>query len=397
MARDGAGNYNLPSGNPVVPNTVISSGGWANPTLSDIAAALTQSLSKDGQTVPTANLPMGNFRHTNVANAANRNEYATAAQVQDSSLQWLTGVSGTDTITANLVPGITAYTAGQVFRFTTVGANTTTAVTLNVNGLGAKSVTKNGTTALAAGDLPANSVATVVYDGTRFQVTSINFGAYLPLTGGTMSGAIAMGANAITGIANGVNAQDAVAKNQLDSVSTVANAALPKAGGTITGILSISTSPVIINLSDTAQSGAAGKWRWVDAGNQMRWDRNTAAAGDYSTYSNSFFLDSSDNMTVGGNVTAYSDETLKKDWSELPDDFIEQLASVLSGTFTRIDTGDRQVGVGAQSLRKVLREAVLDGEVLSVAYGNAALAACVKLCQRVVSMGKRIADLEAKQ
>jgi hypothetical protein len=36
-------------------------------TLDDIASALTQSLSKDGQTVPTANLPMGGYKLTGLA------------------------------------------------------------------------------------------------------------------------------------------------------------------------------------------------------------------------------------------------------------------------------------------------------------------------------------------
>lgn len=47
MPRDISGNYTLPAGNPVVTGTTISST-WANSTLSDIAAALTASLSIDG-------------------------------------------------------------------------------------------------------------------------------------------------------------------------------------------------------------------------------------------------------------------------------------------------------------------------------------------------------------
>lgn len=173
MPRDGSGNYSLPTGNPVVPNTIISSGGWANPTLTDIAAAITQSLSKDGQTTPTANLPMGNYRHLNVANAANRTDYAAAGQVQDSILQLLTSVSGTDTITTSLVPAIIAYATGQTFRFVSAGANTSNTVTLNINGLGAKAITKNGATALAPGDIPAGAIVDVSYDGTQFQVKSV--------------------------------------------------------------------------------------------------------------------------------------------------------------------------------------------------------------------------------
>lgn len=172
MSRDGSGNYTLPSGNPVVPNTIISSGGWANPTLSDIAAALTQSLSKDGQTVPTANLPMGNFRHINVANAANRTDYAAAGQIQDGGLTTLSSVSGTDTITANSSPAVAAYAAGQCFDFIAAGTNLSSAVTLNINGLGAKNVTKLGTVGLIPGDILNGQSVRVRYDGTQFQITS---------------------------------------------------------------------------------------------------------------------------------------------------------------------------------------------------------------------------------
>lgn len=63
MARNGSGTYSLPALNPVVTATTISST-WANNTMSDIATALTQSIASDGQTVPTANLPMGSFKLT---------------------------------------------------------------------------------------------------------------------------------------------------------------------------------------------------------------------------------------------------------------------------------------------------------------------------------------------
>lgn len=48
MARDSNGNYTLPPGNPVAANTLIEVA-WANPTMSDIAVALTDSLSRTGQ------------------------------------------------------------------------------------------------------------------------------------------------------------------------------------------------------------------------------------------------------------------------------------------------------------------------------------------------------------
>jgi hypothetical protein len=91
-------------------------------------------------------------------------------------------------------------------------------------------------------------------------------------------------------------------------------------------------------------------------------------------------------LTASGNITAYSDERLKKDWQPLSADFIERLAALKRGTFTRIDSGERQVGVGAQSLQAFLPEAVQDGEHLSVAYGQAALVACAELAAEVVRL-----------
>ncbi len=47
MPRDGSGTYTLPAGNPVISGTIIDTT-WANPTMTDIATALTDSLSRTG-------------------------------------------------------------------------------------------------------------------------------------------------------------------------------------------------------------------------------------------------------------------------------------------------------------------------------------------------------------
>lgn len=48
MPRDSGGTFTLPAGNPVVTGTVISST-WANPTMADVAQALTESLDRYGR------------------------------------------------------------------------------------------------------------------------------------------------------------------------------------------------------------------------------------------------------------------------------------------------------------------------------------------------------------
>jgi hypothetical protein len=96
-------------------------------------------------------------------------------------------------------------------------------------------------------------------------------------------------------------------------------------------------------------------------------------------------------FTAVGSITANSDERLKKDWSELSHEFVERLAQVKCGTYTRIDTGDRQIGVSAQSLFTASPEGVVGGDYLSVAYGNVALVACVKLAQKVLELEQKLA------
>jgi hypothetical protein len=189
MPYDGTGQFTLVPGNPVVTGTIISST-WANSTLEDIANnGLSNAMTKDGQTEPIANIPMNGFRLTNLGLATAAGDGVPAGQVQSGGLLWLTNVSGTETITATAQPDFTAYVAGQTFRFASVGANATTAVTLNVNGAGAKPVTKSGDSPLAPGDIANGAAVTVTYDGTRFQLEN-TASAGLPLnyrSGGKIS------------------------------------------------------------------------------------------------------------------------------------------------------------------------------------------------------------------
>jgi hypothetical protein len=194
MARNGAGTYTLPAGNPVTTGTTISSS-WANNTLTDIASSLTASLAYDGQTAPVANLPMATYAHTGVGNATVRTMYASAGQVQDSALQYLTSVAGTNTITAIAPVSMSALVAGQVFRFVAAATNTG-GVTININSIGAKAITKNGTTALTANDILINSAVQVIYDGTQFQLVN-------PAISSVPSGVITMWSGTIATIPSG--------------------------------------------------------------------------------------------------------------------------------------------------------------------------------------------------
>lgn len=89
MSRNGSGIYNLPTGNPVVTGTTITSN-WANTTLSDISTALTGSVASDGQTPITGNLQMGGNKITGMANGTALTDAATVGQAVPSGaiLMW---------------------------------------------------------------------------------------------------------------------------------------------------------------------------------------------------------------------------------------------------------------------------------------------------------------------
>ena len=78
------------------------------------------------------------------------------------------GIADAQTITLSPIPA--AYVTGMSVRWLPTAANATTTPTLNINGLGPKTITKNGTSPVAASDLTTTAVATAIYDGTNFQL-----------------------------------------------------------------------------------------------------------------------------------------------------------------------------------------------------------------------------------
>ena len=171
MSFNGSGTFLInTAGQPVVSGTVISSTAF-NALTADLATGLSTAITKDGQTTVTANIPMSTYKFTGLGVGSAATDSANLSQVQSTVTKLLTSVSGTDTITAVGAPVVAAYAAGQMFYFVATGDNTG-AVTLNIDSLGAKAVTRDGSVALAAGDIKSGEVVVVVYDGTRFQVVS---------------------------------------------------------------------------------------------------------------------------------------------------------------------------------------------------------------------------------
>lgn len=141
MSRNGSGTYNRAVA-PYVAGTTITAA-TVNSEMDDIATALTQSLSRDGQSPPTANIPMGGFRITGLANAIANTDAAPLGQVVAKAGDTMTGalgvIAGTaaapgmfvsgDTNTgffrAAAAPDTLSISAGgtEVMRFDGTGAN----------------------------------------------------------------------------------------------------------------------------------------------------------------------------------------------------------------------------------------------------------------------------------
>jgi hypothetical protein len=250
MSYNGSGTFNInTAGQPVVTGTTITSTAF-NLLTADLATGLTTALTKDGQTTPTANIPMGTFKITGLGAGTSATDAAQYGQLQAGATTIAT-VTGTDTLTGSLTPAIAAYATGNLFSF--VAANTNTgAATINLNSLGAKSITKQGSTALVAGDIVSGQLYLIEYDGTRFQllnpsvsgVTSISFGS-TGLTPSTATGGAVSVAGTLA-IANGGTGSTTLAGANIP-VTNVAN--------TFTGTQTFSgTSSVLATvLNDVAE------------------------------------------------------------------------------------------------------------------------------------------------
>lgn len=102
--------------------------------------------------------------------------HSLVSDVQALSTNFAVAGGTSDTLTVSLSPAPTGYGNGNgqiaLVWFKATATSTTATPTLSVNGLGAKTVQKNGG-ALAAGDIASGSSYAALYDGTYFQLLGV--------------------------------------------------------------------------------------------------------------------------------------------------------------------------------------------------------------------------------
>jgi len=141
----------------------------------DFKSGLENTLTRDGQNTPTADLPMGGHHHSGVSVATLRNQYAAYAQLLDLSYHAPPAqVGGTgDATTITTVPSYGSVPVGLRVSYVAKAANTGN-VTLNISGTGPANVVWPSGTALAANAIATGDLVVAMFDGTE----------YLLMTGG---------------------------------------------------------------------------------------------------------------------------------------------------------------------------------------------------------------------
>jgi hypothetical protein len=184
MSWNGLGTYLLnPTYSPEVNGNIVDATRY-NGLMNDLAAAINAVLTRNGETSPTANLPMGGYKHTGAAQATAAGQYLEYSQAV--GLGIVAGILPPTRKSAayTAVPADSGYniihpSTDTTARIWTIQANATATwadgailTFSNKNGAGTITITPTDTMRLAGSGttgnrlLAANGVATAIWDAT---------------------------------------------------------------------------------------------------------------------------------------------------------------------------------------------------------------------------------------
>ena len=236
------------------------------------------------------------------ANAAIAEAAADTAEAAVGSAIYLWGatVGGTaDVITLTPSPAILLYSAGMRFAFLATGTNTG-ATTVNISGLGAKSVKTLLGAALAAGDITSGNVYSITYDGTDFRIHEspkvlpvANGGTGLTTIAGLMNLIYPVGSVLTFGVSTnpatllGVGTWTAIAGKVIVGIDAGQTEfdTLDETGGAKTATLSASNIPPLpVTMDSCNNNSGAGDGEAAVEGQSA--NVNSTISGRSSTYAN---------------------------------------------------------------------------------------------------------------
>lgn len=189
MARDGTGVMTVPYPDFQAGTVIDDSQMDAN--FADVVSELTNSIPRDGQAAPTADIPFGTYKITGLGAGTAATHGANLGQIQAQAYIWAGTAGGTkNALTLTPTPAITAYAAGQSFVFLAGATDSDDAATVAISGLATKAIQNNGAALSSAITISAGKLYRITYDGTQFQLDK-NFspdGVFAPLASPTFTG-----------------------------------------------------------------------------------------------------------------------------------------------------------------------------------------------------------------
>lgn len=229
----------------------------------NFATGINSSLNIAGLNSPTANIPMGGFKFTGLTSGTATGDSATfgqlRSQIQSGAVKWGGVTTGSsNAYVCSLSPALGSYTNGLQLAvqasFTNSGA-----ATINVDGLGAKNITKNGTTSLVANDILINGVIILTYDGTEFQISVSTFTAPLSTKGdlftfdGSVNARLPIGSNGQGLLADSTQTTG----NKWGTVITSVSGTAPISSSTTAGAATVTYGRAVTSISGTTNIDAS--------------------------------------------------------------------------------------------------------------------------------------------
>lgn len=314
--------------------------------IDDICDELTNSLSADGQTLPTQNIPMNGKRLTGLGAATALTDAARVTEIIDQDYVFYVDSGSANTYVITPSPAISAYEEGQRFVFRATNANSG-ASTLNVNGLGAIAIQTPDGVALASGAIVSGGYYEVVYDAnaTPDRWVLMSPPSAIPL--GMISGVTASATeiNLLDGLTGTIwtstndGASSGLDADTLDGVQGSDYARLSQ-NNTFTGTsitLSNASNP-IITVTDT--DGVSGFIQSASTLSQVLVGSSTNhAVGFYTNSTEKFVISNAGNYNFkGGTVT-----TAKASASEVGTIGIPRVSKTADYTIAAADAGTELV------------------------------------------------------
>lgn len=305
-------------------------------------------------------------------------DYAASALVSKNTAVSSAASATTDAATATAKATIATT---QATNATTAASN---AIGLASSALASKNAAQTAATAAAGVEASVttsrNTATTAATNASNSAVAAAGSATAASNSAGSMSGSVTAAANSASAAATSATAANNSAVNAANSAASLNTSNLVDRSSTQTvgGTKTFSTNVYTTGAFQSA--GTAPGIEFHIPGQHARFfylatdgvTRLDASNGAFGVTTALMSIDSGGNLTMNGNVTAFSDRRLKTKLAPIAS-ALGKVSQLTGYTYERISTGKRETGLVAQEVRDVLPEAVFGDEVdgiLSLAYGN---------------------------